>query len=824
MLQRKIPFDTLAGFLLTALFWAAPSAPAAELVPNAPSVGVGDSVLVRIEQASNPAAADWRSSVELQIAGSEPGLALFRAVKPGMALVTATVDGQLASTFIQVAAAEQTAEATPPPLAVPPREPAVAVPLAQPESAAVPAQPRTVQPAAPGLISQQPRLREILPQNAFAYLRIPNPWGLLGAPKGNVYSQAVGSRPYAEAVAGMRSGFVENLLPEAPPPIQSVLRLLMDQIRSPLEIAVMAPANPQSPMPDLLISAALAADDLQTANEILSAIAQPESGIELNIPLGPDGSGMLLAQGLPLQSYFAVAEKRLYLSLGNLGPTPQPLNQWVAAQQPVADHPMYAAEQDIDAGGQGLFLWAAPGPLTQTLEQMGMAEEVAMVRAFGGGEAKAVAAGFGSSNGKQRLKLLLDMPLVGFRTFLPMIDANPTLQTAGEPQLALMLGLPDPADLANFENNLLGMADPEQIQAYQEGKQVFQSELGFSVEQLLAAFGDELMLIQDQAGYYLALRLRDPALYEQILARLLERFAPPYETRQLLGHTYHHLALPGMEPAVEEADPLSRRLAQLPSHLYWTLEGDYLLLSNLPQTLMDYHLITHRVSLADWLRDTQGMNPNGALVLGTTRSRGTPRLMYGVNLWILSTLGDLTGRPVDLFSLPTPRELNLPDSGALGIQIASSREQLAVELVFESSPVELLMAGGGITSLTTAGILAAIAIPAYADYTTRAEIAGELAQVQQVKQEVLAFYITQGRFPNAEEADNLLAQMPLSDSMYLSLEPDKGIIGAEIYGAGLDGENRLILTPQIDAGGALLWRCEGSTLDTKHMQHLELCD
>jgi len=70
--------------------------------------------------------------------------------------------------------------------------------------------------------------------------------------------------------------------------------------------------------------------------------------------------------------------------------------------------------------------------------------------------------------------------------------------------------------------------------------------------------------------------------------------------------------------------------------------------------------------------------------------------MYVVNLWLLTWLGDLVGRPVDLFAIPTPLELQLPEAGGYSLQIASSPDQLAIELVYESNPVELIMAMGGV--------------------------------------------------------------------------------------------------------------------------------
>ena len=49
-----------------------------------------------------------------------------------------------------------------------------------------------------------PWLSTHLPSDALAYLRLPDFLGMLGSPKGSMYSQAVGSVPYASARANPR--------------------------------------------------------------------------------------------------------------------------------------------------------------------------------------------------------------------------------------------------------------------------------------------------------------------------------------------------------------------------------------------------------------------------------------------------------------------------------------------------------------------------------------------------------------------------------------------------------------------------------------------
>ena len=801
-----------ALFLLAALSLAGPGV-AARLVPDRTQVATGEQVTIKIEQARASATVKWRTSAELKLESKGAGMAKFKAQAPGRALVTATVDGELASTFVTVV--QGTAPAVP-----------AATSRAMASAAAV-ADMRAVPEAGAEQVTKAPYLRGMLPQDAVAYLRVPSIWGVLGAPKGNVFDKALRSAAYSDAVGNIRTGVIETLLPEMPPESQVVLQLLLGRIASPLEVVVTPSAKAGAGMPDVLATANVNAADPQAINDLFTELAGQGPGLELKIPLDADGAGMLTVEGLPLQLYFDSGTQRLYLYFADPGAEPDPVAQRVAALQPQSDHSMYASEQAIDSTGQGLFLWVDPNSLMQIMERMGQAEQVAMLRAFGGSEAKSLALGMGSSGGKERIKVLLDMPQVGFRSFVPAVDTDLPFKTAGAPDVVIMLGLPGPDDLALIEGNVLGMMGPQEAEEYQAVKGQIKETLGFGLEDLLGAFGDELLVVFDRAGQYVAVRLRNPDAYQNILKQLVQRFSLQYETREVQGQTYHHLLVPPLDPEIQQKlasgdmDPLGRRLAGIPSHLYWTQEGDYLLFASVPQILVDYRYVGEKVPLGDWMRQSQGVEPKGALLLATARSRGTPRMMYVVNLWMLTWLGDLVGRPVDLFAIPTPMELQLPDAGAYSLQIASSPDQLSIELVYESNPLELIMAMGGVQTAIAGGIAAAIAVPAYTDYQTKAKVAEALASIQQLEYEVIAFHIDKQRFPSEAEAAELLSGVTLPGNLDVGLEPDTGAITVEFYLEGLEGGASLVLTPE-DSGAGLDWVCNG-TLDRKFLQNSNVC-
>jgi type II secretory pathway pseudopilin PulG len=863
MLDKAISFVLLQLVLLLTGLSLAVSASAAILVPDKKELAAGDSLTVEVQKARTSVNIKWRSSKELQLENANQGRAQFKALSPGRALISATVDGQLASTIVRITDA--------PVVAVPPAISAMPPSVSAPPSAVAHAPAATfaepMRPVAAANPQQMPArgpwLRDVLPANAMIYIRAPSLWGMLGAPKGNVYDKALKSAAYAAALNTIKGGLLASILPELPQEGRLFGELLLGQLDSPLEIAVMPPA-PGASMPEIAASAVFASGDINAVNTLLDKLTQQAPGLALAQPLGADGSGLLTADGLPIPLYYDVLQQRLFLHFTDPSSPAAPVAQWVAGLTAAPTHAMRAAEAKIDSSGQGLFAWANPAPLLAFSEQIGEAQNVGMARAFGGSEIKSVAMGIGSSNGKQRIKMVIDMPQVGFRSFLPAIDAPLSFPTAGEPDAVIMLGLPDPQDLQLLESAMAGLMPPEEMEAYQSAKMQFQQELGFGVEKVLSAFGDELLLLFDQAGQYSALRVRDQAGYQDILARLVERYGLHYERKQLGSGLYHHLIIPplgqsNLDEIAKEAGelaPLVLRFDSIPSHLYWIEEGEYLVFAQLPQTLMDYRYMSEKRPLGQWLSSTQGIDGHGALLLGSARNPKAPRLVYEWNLMILSILGDLVGRPVDIFALPTPRELALPAQGGYSFAIDSSPQSLGVELVYESTPAEFLLSFGGIQGIAMVGILSAIAIPSYMEFNERAlaqqaEIGQQLQQqaeqasqaqqatapaqaiaqtgqslmpamreVWQLQQDVVGFHQNSGRFPNAQELGPMMD--PVNDSAIknLQMEPNTGRILVIFQSSETDGERRLLLTPQMD-GETAHWVCD-STLESQLIP-IEVC-
>jgi type IV pilus assembly protein PilA len=117
------------------------------------------------------------------------------------------------------------------------------------------------------------------------------------------------------------------------------------------------------------------------------------------------------------------------------------------------------------------------------------------------------------------------------------------------------------------------------------------------------------------------------------------------------------------------------------------------------------------------------------------------------------------------------------------------------------------------------GILAAIAIPAYQDYTVRAKVTEGLNAAAVARTAVAEYWNSEDAFP----ADNTEAGLGLATSYATdklqSVTVDAGTITVAflaIGGSTADGQT-IVFTPTPTAGDTLEWDCAtGSTIEAKY--------
>jgi type IV pilus assembly protein PilA len=112
------------------------------------------------------------------------------------------------------------------------------------------------------------------------------------------------------------------------------------------------------------------------------------------------------------------------------------------------------------------------------------------------------------------------------------------------------------------------------------------------------------------------------------------------------------------------------------------------------------------------------------------------------------------------------------------------------------------------------GILAAIALPAYADYTKRAHVAEGLALASATKTAVTEFYVVNGRFPRRQSDNDGSVNASLGLPYYKSVRGNgvryiaalsSGVVQLYFDEKVLD-QGWLLLVPSV-TGGSIIWKC-----------------
>ncbi len=228
--------------------------------------------------------------------------------------------------------------------------------------------------------------------------------------------------------------------------------------------------------------------------------------------------------------------------------------------------------------------------------------------------------------------------------------------------------------------------------------------------------------------------------------------------------------------------------------------------------------VRRKLPLGEWLADTQRVAFDSAVFGMTGSSAKLPRRLYYGYLSMMQLLADVAGVEFDVLSLPTARELSLPDASALAITVSLGDPYVSFEVTSESSLIDSLLGGGAMQNVMVIGVLAAVAIPAYQDYTIRAQVSEGLGVAAPAKGFVSDYWRENGAFPDSQAAFGA-PRTPGKYADEVVVFGDTGLIRVR-YGGGeantiIQGAY-LYLQPYVDDDGLLQWECS-SWLDDKYL-------
>lgn len=128
--------------------------------------------------------------------------------------------------------------------------------------------------------------------------------------------------------------------------------------------------------------------------------------------------------------------------------------------------------------------------------------------------------------------------------------------------------------------------------------------------------------------------------------------------------------------------------------------------------------------------------------------------------------------------------------------------------------VALFVIIGAFIFVTIIGILAAIALPAYQDYTVRAKVSRALLEAAPLKSKVEEYYLRQGHLPQANVDLTLDDPHIISGGNTVTITPAGLRIDFKEQPQNLTSKT-LVLTP-VEVQPSITWQCFGGTLESKY--------
>lgn len=115
------------------------------------------------------------------------------------------------------------------------------------------------------------------------------------------------------------------------------------------------------------------------------------------------------------------------------------------------------------------------------------------------------------------------------------------------------------------------------------------------------------------------------------------------------------------------------------------------------------------------------------------------------------------------------------------------------------------------------GILAAVALPAYSDYTARSQMSEAMSLSSGARTAVAEFKMNEGSWPADNAAAGLSAAVDIKGKYVAQVSVEEGVITATMQTSGITNTiagKTLILSP-VSNTGSIDWKCKPGTVDKK---------
>ena len=116
------------------------------------------------------------------------------------------------------------------------------------------------------------------------------------------------------------------------------------------------------------------------------------------------------------------------------------------------------------------------------------------------------------------------------------------------------------------------------------------------------------------------------------------------------------------------------------------------------------------------------------------------------------------------------------------------------------------------------GILAAIAIPAYQDYTIRSQVTEGMSLASGAKTAVAEFYNHKGSWPSTNASSGLAAKGSITGNYVDEVDAINGTVNARFGNSAntaIDGD--ILILSATTSAGAVTWKCKSTTIADKYL-------
>ncbi|AUD79256.1 hypothetical protein CW740_08360 [Kangiella profundi] len=595
---------------------------------------------------------------------------------------------------------------------------------------------QTVKPASKPLV-QAAWLQASLPDSTVAYVRVPTAWFLFTG-QDNGFKLAQNNEAHNQQVQAIQTALNQNILSHLEAPSDAVAKLFVEHMTSPLEVAFIQ-ESAGKPMPIMVYATRFDFADNKSFNDTLVSLTSDLKAQGINHTANDDGTGSFAMPGAMARYHYDANTQQFVMATG-FATSFTVLSNVMDSLKDNSKHAMHDIQNRIDSSGKGLFAWVNTKQIMPMLSMSLPPQQLNELKALGLDQMNAAGFGYGVSDGKTRLTMLVDMPKVGIRDFIPAVNNDFDIKTVGTPRTMAMISIPTYEELVRLFNSINKAKDGSA--SLEELNQQVVEKLGFDLEQLASVFGPELIYFRDDVGSFTATKVNDPELMQQMIDSVIKNAEGNYQVAKHQGKEIHALSFKAMAKEdlaeLSSATPLSfeKTFSKLNTRLYWTIENGYLIYSSVPQPLIERSKRRPTTSLAKWVNDTQGQDVSHSIFSATTSVRDLSRNSYHYYLEALLMVADITEADFDIMALPTADQMGFSEYGAVGFKLDSSDKYLGVEFTFEQSASDILFAGGGMQAVAVTGVLAAVAIPAYQDYTKRAKLAQATVTANTLKSQV----------------------------------------------------------------------------------------